>query len=84
MSVVVFTALKIPQSLPKASTPQAADIHKVVDGSFPFLEYATNNVLYHANAAEAGGVPQEHFLASFPVPQWVRLNNLFETRVHRH
>ncbi|KAF2032441.1 HET-domain-containing protein [Setomelanomma holmii] len=85
MSVDVFTVLKIPQSLPKASTPQAAVIRKVVDGAFPFLEYATGNVLYHANAAEAGGVSQEHFLASFLVPQWVRLDNLFEKReVRRH
>ncbi|KAF1956471.1 HET-domain-containing protein [Byssothecium circinans] len=85
IKVDVFAALKIPQSLPKASTPEAADIRKAVDSSFPFLEYATSNVLYHANAAQAGGVPQEHFLKSFSHPQWVRLDNLFEKReVRRH
>ncbi|KAF1963905.1 hypothetical protein BU23DRAFT_638102, partial [Bimuria novae-zelandiae CBS 107.79] len=85
MSVDVSTALEIPESLPKASTPQAADIRKAVDGSFPFLEYATNNVLHHANAAEAGGISQKHFLQTFPLPRWVWLDNLFEKReVRRH
>ncbi|KAF1962472.1 HET-domain-containing protein [Byssothecium circinans] len=85
MSVDVFTPLKIPESLPKASSPQATDIRTSVDGAFPFLEYAANNVLYHANAAEGGGVAQAHFLESFPLPQWSRLNNLFEKReVRRH
>ncbi|KAF1957575.1 hypothetical protein CC80DRAFT_411018, partial [Byssothecium circinans] len=85
MKLDVFTALEIPKNLPKASTPQAADFRKAADGSFPFLEYATNNVLYHANAAEAGGVSQGHFLENFPLPQWVRLDNLLEKHeVRRH
>lgn len=62
MSVDVSTALEIPESLPKASTPQAADIRKAVDGSLTFLDYAINNVLYYANAAEAGGISQKRFL----------------------
>lgn len=33
--------------------------------SFPFLKYAVQNVLYHADAAEAGGVNQMNFLQVF-------------------
>jgi hypothetical protein len=85
MSVDVFTPLKISESLPKASLQQATDIRKSVDGAFPFLEYVTNNVFYHANAAQGGGVAQTHFLNSFPLPQWIRLDNLFKKHeVRRH
>ncbi|CAG9990680.1 unnamed protein product [Clonostachys byssicola] len=44
---------------------------------YPFLEYASQNVLYHANAA-ADAVPQDHFLSRFPVSNWISLINLFE------
>jgi ankyrin repeat protein len=81
----VFTALEIPESLPKASNPQVANFRKAAGDSFPFLEYATNNILYHANAAEAGGVSQRTFLECFPLSQWVRLDNLLERHeVRKH
>ncbi|KAF3937693.1 hypothetical protein ABW19_dt0201894 [Dactylella cylindrospora] len=43
----------------------------------PFLEYASQNILYHANAA-AVAVPQDNFLSGFPVPDWISIINLFE------
>ncbi|KAF6838481.1 hypothetical protein CMUS01_04609 [Colletotrichum musicola] len=48
---------------------------------FPFLEYATNQLLHHANAA-AKGLPQSEFLRSFSddLQRWIRLNNLFQKR----
>lgn len=49
-----------------------------VSQMFPFLEYATQQVLFHANAAAAQGVPQRPFLDSFSSPLWVPLHNLFE------
>ncbi|TQN67169.1 Vegetative incompatibility protein HET-E-1, partial [Colletotrichum shisoi] len=52
---------------------------------FPFLEYATNQVLYHADAAAARGISQNGFLESFAVDDWIQMNNLFErTKVRRH
>lgn len=45
---------------------------------FPFLEYATQHVLFHANAAALQEVPQRVFLDSFPRHLWVPLHNLFE------
>ncbi|KAJ4131383.1 hypothetical protein NW754_007759 [Fusarium falciforme] len=44
---------------------------------YPFLEYASQNVLYHANAA-ADTIPQDEFLSRFPVPDWINTNNFFE------
>lgn len=45
---------------------------------FPFLRYAANNVLYHADRAGQNGVSQIGFLACFPTTKWVELNNSFE------
>ncbi|KAL6894722.1 hypothetical protein GGI43DRAFT_424618 [Trichoderma evansii] len=44
---------------------------------YPFLEYASQHVLYHANAA-ADAVPQNEFLSRFSVPNWISIINLFE------
>ncbi|KAL4756266.1 uncharacterized protein BDW70DRAFT_166334 [Aspergillus foveolatus] len=44
---------------------------------YPFLEYATQHVLDHANTA-AKSVPQDKFLSAFPVSDWVKASNLFE------
>ncbi|KAJ5922830.1 hypothetical protein N7516_010533 [Penicillium verrucosum] len=44
---------------------------------YPFLEYATQNILYHANAA-AKAVPQDEFLSCFPISSWINTSNLFE------
>ncbi|KAF9886268.1 hypothetical protein FE257_011881 [Aspergillus nanangensis] len=42
-----------------------------------FLEYATTNILYHANAANKA-VPQSEFLSTFPITKWIHMNNFFE------
>ncbi|WZH42135.1 uncharacterized protein QYS62_003125 [Fusarium acuminatum] len=44
---------------------------------FPFLEYASQFVLGHANAA-AHKITQQRFISEFPVPMWVRIFNIFE------
>lgn len=43
---------------------------------YPFLQYAYQNVLYHANSA-AKVVPQDNFLSSFHISDWINVNNLF-------
>ncbi|KAJ5346099.1 hypothetical protein N7452_004103 [Penicillium brevicompactum] len=50
---------------------------KEISRDYPFLEYASQNVLHHANAA-AKVVSQEAFLSSFPISDWINTNNLFE------
>jgi len=81
----IATPLKIPKSLPTASSPQAASLRKSAVQKFPFLEYAVQTVLHHANAAEGDGISQADFLAGFPISQWVELDNLFEKhQIRRH
>ncbi|KAJ9412817.1 hypothetical protein QL093DRAFT_2595049 [Fusarium oxysporum] len=44
---------------------------------FPFLEYASQFVLGHADAA-AQKITQQQFISEFPVSSWVRIFNIFE------
>ncbi|WKT54412.1 Ankyrin repeat [Fusarium oxysporum f. sp. vasinfectum] len=44
---------------------------------FPFLEYASQFVLGHADAA-AHKITQQQFISEFPVSSWVRIFNIFE------
>lgn len=44
---------------------------------YPFLEYASKNVLYHADMA-TNAVPQGEFLTLLSLSSWIRLANLFE------
>ncbi|KAH7079189.1 hypothetical protein BKA63DRAFT_551591 [Paraphoma chrysanthemicola] len=83
MSVDVLAPLEIPESLPKASTHHAAGLRESATETFPFLEYAVQNVLYHADVAERSGIVQVDFLDSFPLTQWVKLDNLFEKHEKR-
>ncbi|KAF4274298.1 hypothetical protein CNMCM8812_005654 [Aspergillus fumigatus] len=54
-----------------------ADLQTGISKRYPFLEYASQHVLYHANAA-AEAVPQDEFLSHFPVSNWISVNNIFE------
>ncbi|KAL5331220.1 hypothetical protein ACEPPN_000749 [Leptodophora sp. 'Broadleaf-Isolate-01'] len=78
MRVDIATALDIAGSLPTANTQKAAELRQLANKKFPFLEYATRNVLYHADAAEEGSVAQMGFLQSFKLTDWIKLGNLFE------
>ncbi|KAI1205011.1 uncharacterized protein F4807DRAFT_444749 [Annulohypoxylon truncatum] len=85
MSIDISSYVDINDSLPKASSQQAARLRQSVDKAFPFLEYATRNVLHHADAAEGSGVSQTDFLQTFHVADWVKLDNLFErNQIRRH
>ncbi|KAI1158830.1 hypothetical protein F5B18DRAFT_65083 [Nemania serpens] len=72
------------QELPKASSDEAKDLQQQVSKRIPFLEYATRQVLYHANMAAIDS-PQHDFLNSFDLKAWIYFDNLFakyETRRH--
>lgn len=54
--------------------------HKLARASLnelPFLEYASQNILYHANIA-ATAIPQNEFLSQFPVQKWISINDLYD------
>ncbi|GFF40652.1 ankyrin repeat and protein kinase domain-containing protein 1 [Aspergillus udagawae] len=57
--------------------PHGHNLLPEISNEYPFSEYASQHVLYHANAA-AGAVPQDEFLSSFPMSYWISVNNLFE------
>ncbi|KAJ5194498.1 Pfs NACHT and ankyrin domain protein [Penicillium cinerascens] len=44
---------------------------------YPFLEYANQHILHHANAA-AKMFSQDEFLDYFPISNWTSVHNLFE------
>ncbi|KAK3371664.1 hypothetical protein B0T24DRAFT_530253, partial [Lasiosphaeria ovina] len=66
----------------QASTGSAQDLIQM----WPFLRYATDNVLVHANQAQQYGVSQDGFLLQFSGYQedWVKLYNAFEKFRSRH
>ncbi|KAI9765367.1 MAG: hypothetical protein M1840_007447 [Geoglossum simile] len=71
------------EALPKASSDAAKELRLLTLAKFPFLEYATRYVLYHANAA--ADLPQDAFLGGFPLKAWINLDNLFEKyEIRRH
>ncbi|KAK9788189.1 putative Heterokaryon incompatibility domain-containing protein [Seiridium cardinale] len=43
--------------------------------SFPFLDYAIKNVLYHANDSQGCGVSQLKLLEQFPLDRWLSLRD---------
>jgi len=72
------------ETLPKASSDSAKDLRQVLTTKFPFLEYASQHVLYHADAA-AGGILQNDFIAGFAFNAWIYVANLFERYdIRRH
>ena len=85
MSIDIAADLNIDKPLPKAFSEEAVALRQLAEESFPFLEYAAQNVLYHADAAEKGGVNQKYFLQNFQLANWIKLNNLFERHeIRRH
>ncbi|KAL3296536.1 Pfs domain-containing protein [Colletotrichum asianum] len=55
-------------------------LREQVTEKFQLLEYATNQLLYHADTAEGLGVSQELFFQDFSnsLDSWTKLHNLFE------
>jgi len=85
MTIDITAYLNIKNPLPEASSHQAAELRQSADRAFPFLEYAVQSVMYHADAAEGSGVSQTSFVQNFQLADWIKLNNLFERHeVRRH
>jgi hypothetical protein len=54
------------------------DLQQTMQTRYPFLDYATTNLLMHSNQAQSVGVEQNACIAAFPLQHWIKLNNLFE------
>ncbi|ETS75018.1 hypothetical protein PFICI_13502 [Pestalotiopsis fici W106-1] len=50
----------------------------------PFLAYANQGVLHHADQAERNGISQQDFLTAFPLSQWVEHYNCLQNDHVRH
>ncbi|KAG4274876.1 hypothetical protein FPRO04_08884 [Fusarium proliferatum] len=72
--------------LPESDSKQhLSEACVAADFEFPFLRYAVQNVLYHANAAEEGDISQTEFLKTFQLAEWIQHNNVFQDKdVRRH
>ncbi|KAK4466758.1 ankyrin repeat-containing domain protein [Cladorrhinum samala] len=68
--------------LPKASSKDGAALRERTTKQFPFLEYATNNIFWHAEAAHVGGVQQGEFVETYArgtwFKSWLGLHNIVE------
>lgn len=72
-------------ALPVASSEEARRLRDLVSKKLPFLQYAVQNVLYHADVADGQGVSQKAFVKQFALSKWILLDNLFEKyQVRRH
>ncbi|KAI0451012.1 hypothetical protein F5B21DRAFT_528329 [Xylaria acuta] len=58
---------------------------EAITRAFPFLDYAHQGILYHANQAQSYNISQQGFLTTFPRAQWVKHHNFFSgAGVHRY
>jgi hypothetical protein len=51
---------------------------------FPFLQYAVRCVWYHTDLAEESGITQRELLETFPLPQWIKMNNIYQPITRQH
>ncbi|KAH7142850.1 hypothetical protein B0J13DRAFT_526297 [Dactylonectria estremocensis] len=70
------------KSLSKPDSDGTQSIKEFMPKQYPFLRYASQFILYHANAA-ADIICQQEFLNHFPVPDWIHTFNIFEKHVIR-
>ncbi|KAH7115470.1 Pfs, NACHT and ankyrin domain protein [Dactylonectria estremocensis] len=68
---------KIEKSISERESDETLSILEYMSKQYPFLEYASQSILYHANAA-ADIICQQLFLNEFPMPYWTRIFNIFE------
>lgn len=78
MSLDIERTLIFPASSGTTVSQQITQARKSALVHFPFLEYAVQNVLCHADAAEKTGISQQSFMQKFPQSYWIRLDNMFE------
>ncbi|KAL8901984.1 MAG: hypothetical protein Q9207_004927 [Kuettlingeria erythrocarpa] len=70
--------LPLDADMPQASSERAKELRRRVTTRFPFLTYAVNNALIHADSAGKHGVSQASFLHEFSIGNWVELYNMLQ------
>jgi ankyrin repeat protein len=77
-SVLTHASISKQGSKPLLSGDLKPDLDK-----HPFLRYAADNVLFHAEKAACCRIPQECFLEGFDCLTWITLYNTFQTKKSR-
>ena len=71
-------------TIPKASSDEAKALRQRLNATYPFLEYASKHVLYHANEA-ASEIPQDDFLKGLDLKNLLNISRQLERyEVRRH
>ncbi|KAK5993733.1 hypothetical protein PT974_07170 [Cladobotryum mycophilum] len=83
ISYNTFRIVTFDASLSMNSPENAEALEEKVLKEFPLLQYATQHVLYHANAT-AGIVQQYDFLRGLDLKLWVKMWNIFHPSEIRH
>ncbi|KAL7624600.1 hypothetical protein AAE478_006167 [Parahypoxylon ruwenzoriense] len=84
MEVDVSQYITFDQQLPIARSDEAKSLRQQISDKFPFLEYATRHIFYHANEA-AIGLPQGDFVGTISLREWINMDNLFQKHeIRRH
>ncbi|KAL4874693.1 hypothetical protein BJY04DRAFT_211860 [Aspergillus karnatakaensis] len=64
--------------LPSAKSTECRELRNKVSAQCPFLAYAVENVLHHADIASGHGLQQTAVVTNFPSDAWTLGNNLYE------
>ena len=73
----------VSEELPPAKSEEIRLLQEKLRSMFPFLSYAVENILYHADASQAGAIDQRAFLANFPWTLWISIDNVFQRHQSR-
>ncbi|KAL2819722.1 hypothetical protein BJX63DRAFT_418683 [Aspergillus granulosus] len=65
-------------ALPPSKSNECRDLRAKASLLYPFLQYAVENTLHHANMAGVHGTSQTTLLANFPFDTWILKNNLYQ------
>jgi hypothetical protein len=74
-----------PAKLPNADSPEGKTLRDQTIATLPFLQYALESILYHANIAHIKGLAQHDFIEFFPLISWRTIGNAVARYTsHRH
>jgi ankyrin repeat protein len=79
----ITTHLDIADPLPKASSAEGKELRQKVAEIFPFLQYAVEMALWHADTAQAAGICQVNFLRELELAKLISLGNICATYDNR-
>ncbi|KAH7143367.1 hypothetical protein DER46DRAFT_456391, partial [Fusarium sp. MPI-SDFR-AT-0072] len=67
----------VEQAIDRRNSHEVQRMKEDLSKEFPFLEYASQFILSHANAA-ASAISQQQFIGQLPTAKWVCIFNIFE------